>query len=86
MPDNNLEGHFLEMADRVRRGDVSISNPTNDQKLQMYALYKQATEGDIQGEKPAMLDFVGRAKYKAWSELEGMSKADAMVAYIALFE
>jgi diazepam-binding inhibitor (GABA receptor modulator, acyl-CoA-binding protein) len=86
MTDSTLEQRFLEMAERVRTGQVSIMNPSNDQKLQMYALYKQAIEGDVQGDKPGMLDFVGRAKHKAWSELEGMTREDAMRAYIALFE
>ncbi len=86
MTQSDLKTRFTEMAERVRRGDVSVTAPTNDQKLQMYALYKQATEGDVQGDKPALMDFVGRAKYKAWSELEGMTEADAMKAYIALFE
>jgi len=60
-------------------GEVSLSN---EQKLQMYALYKQATEGDVVGKKPGMMDFVGRAKYTAWEELKGSTSEQAMQKYI----
>ena len=42
-------------------------------KLEFYALYKQATEGDVSGKRPGMMDFVGRAKFDAWEKLKGMS-------------
>ncbi len=60
--------------------------PDNMVKLQLYALYKQATEGDVQGERPGMVDFVGRAKYDAWKALEGASQADAQARYVELVE
>ena len=43
-------------------------DPGNDVKLKLYALYKQATEGDVSGKRPGFTDFVGRAKYDAWAE------------------
>ena len=48
----------------------------------MYALYKQATEGDVSGEKPGFFDFVARAKHEAWEELSGLSADEAMQRYI----
>ena len=42
--------------------------PSNEEKLQVYALYKQATVGDVTGKRPGMMDFVGRAKYDAWAK------------------
>ncbi|HWU67873.1 MAG TPA: acyl-CoA-binding protein, partial [Stenotrophobium sp.] len=40
--------------------------PSNDDLLTLYALFKQATDGDVSGSRPGMLDMVGRAKYDAW--------------------
>jgi diazepam-binding inhibitor (GABA receptor modulating acyl-CoA-binding protein) len=52
----------------------------------LYALYKQATTGDVSGDRPGLTDFVGRAKYDAWAKLKGKSKEDAMQAYIELVQ
>ncbi len=60
--------------------------PDNETLLQLYSLYKQATEGDVNGEKPAMFDFVAQAKYNAWTSLKGTSTDDAMQQYVALVE
>ncbi|GAA4403643.1 acyl-CoA-binding protein [Fodinibacter luteus] len=59
------------------------SDPGNDAKLKLYALYKQATEGDVQGSRPGLMDFVGRAKYDAWAKLQGTSADDARDQYVA---
>jgi diazepam-binding inhibitor (GABA receptor modulating acyl-CoA-binding protein) len=61
-------------------------DPGNDLKLRLYANYKQATEGDVTGEKPGFTDFVNRAKYEAWAKLTGTPAEDAMKAYIKLVE
>jgi diazepam-binding inhibitor (GABA receptor modulating acyl-CoA-binding protein) len=59
--------------------------PGNEILLQLYALYKQATEGDVQGDPPANLfDFVAKAKYEAWTAISGKSKEDAMQEYVSL--
>lgn len=54
--------------------------------LRIYALYKQATQGDASGERPGMTDFVGRAKYDAWATLAGTSNDEAKQNYIDLIE
>ena len=59
-------------------------DPGNDLKLRLYAHFKQASEGDVTGDKPGFTDFVGRAKYDAWAKLTGMSTDDAMKAYVKL--
>lgn len=56
-------------------------DPGNATKLRLYALYKQATEGDVAGDRPGMLDMVGRAKYDAWASVQGMSAEDARAEY-----
>lgn len=61
-------------------------DPGNDMKLKLYAHYKQATEGDVAGEKPGFTDFVNRAKYEAWAKLKGTPADKAMEGYIKLVE
>lgn len=57
--------------------------PGNDELLQLYSLYKQATEGDVNSEPPSNpFDFVAKAKYEAWAGLKGKSSSDAMREYV----
>lgn len=58
--------------------------PDNDTLLRLYALYKQGSEGDVSGAKPGFFDFVGTAKYEAWSKLKGTSSDDAKQKYVDL--
>ncbi len=58
--------------------------PDNDTLLQMYALYKQGSSGDVSGDKPGFFDFVGVSKYEAWEKLAGTSQDDAMQQYVDL--
>ncbi|MBU6258453.1 MAG: acyl-CoA-binding protein [Burkholderiales bacterium] len=62
------------------------AKPDNMTLLKIYALYKQATEGDAQGPRPGFGDLVGRAKHDAWAALAGQGRDDAMRAYVALIE
>lgn len=57
--------------------------PSIDSMLELYALYKQGAFGDVTGDRPSVLDIRGRAKYDAWAARKGMSRDDAMRAYIA---
>lgn len=60
--------------------------PGNDILLKLYALYKQGTEGDVTGKRPSGFDFVGGAKYDAWSDLKGKTQEQAQQEYVALVE
>ena len=60
--------------------------PDNMTLLKIYALYKQATEGDVEGKRPGFTDMVGRAKWDAWNALKGTSGDDAMQRYIDLVD
>jgi acyl-CoA-binding protein len=60
--------------------------PDNMTLLKIYALYKQASEGDVEGKRPGFTDMVGRAKYDAWAAIKGKSKDDAMQGYVDLIE
>lgn len=60
--------------------------PDNATLLKIYSLYKQATEGDVEGKRPGFTDMVGRAKYDAWAAVKGKSADEAMQEYIDLIE
>lgn len=60
--------------------------PANDELLTLYALYKQATEGDNTGERPGGFDFKGAAKHDAWDKLKGKSSEECMTEYISFVE
>ena len=59
-----------------------FSSQTNDEKLVLYAYYKQATVGDNTTPAPGMFDLTGKAKWNAWNDKKGLSTEDAMNAYI----
>lgn len=56
--------------------------PSNEDFLFLYAHFKQANGGDAKGDRPGMLDMVGRAKYDAWAKLKGVKPDDAMKRYV----
>jgi diazepam-binding inhibitor (GABA receptor modulator, acyl-CoA-binding protein) len=61
------------------------SKPSNETLLELYSLFKQAMEGDVNIEPPSNpFDFVNKAKYQSWQLLKGKPKEDAMKDYIAL--
>jgi acyl-CoA-binding protein len=60
--------------------------PDNMTLLKIYALFKQATAGDVEGKRPGFTDMVGRAKFDAWDALKGKSSEEAMQEYIDLIE
>lgn len=62
------------------------TTPDSGSLLQLYALYKQASAGDVSGDRPSLMDPIGRAKYDAWARLRGMSASDVMGAYVTLVE
>jgi diazepam-binding inhibitor (GABA receptor modulator, acyl-CoA-binding protein) len=78
----NIEEQFNEA---VADSKLLSSKPDNETLLKLYSLYKQATEGDNNGEAPSNpFDIVARAKYNAWAELKGRSKEDVMKEYVEL--
>lgn len=79
----DLEQRFRAAAHAARKLPV---RPTDDQLLELYALYKQATRGDVHGARPGLLDPVGRAKHDAWTGKRGLAPDAAMAAYVALVD
>lgn len=75
-----------KFADAQQRVKTLSAAPGTDQLLELYALYKQGTTGDVDGKRPGMLDVKGRAKYDAWDKKKGMGREQAMEAYVALVD
>lgn len=82
---SDLKTTFEDTVNYVQNAEGDFQ-PSNELKLKMYALYKQATEGDVTGKKPGMMDFVARAKYMAWEECKGATADEAMQQYIDAIE
>ncbi|XP_062823495.1 acyl-CoA-binding protein [Anolis carolinensis] len=74
------QAEFDKAAEEVKK---LKTQPADEEMLFIYSHFKQATVGDVNTERPGMLDFKGKAKWDAWNGLKGMSKEDAMKAYIA---
>jgi diazepam-binding inhibitor (GABA receptor modulator, acyl-CoA-binding protein) len=70
--------------DAKARVEKLKTRPSNEELLELYGLYKQATEGDVSGSRPSILDLKGRAKYDAWSRRKGLSGEEAVKKYVAL--
>ena len=77
---SDLAQRFADAQARIK----PVTGLGNDTMLELYALYKQATAGDVSGSRPGMMDLRGRAKYDAWAKRKGMTKDAAMEAYVAL--
>uniref|UniRef100_A0A1A8P4W6 Enoyl-CoA delta isomerase 2 n=1 Tax=Nothobranchius rachovii TaxID=451742 RepID=A0A1A8P4W6_9TELE len=60
------------------------SDPGNEVKLKIYALFKQATQGPCNTPKPGMLDFINKAKWDAWKSLGSISQDQARQQYCDL--
>ena len=73
-----------EFRNAVARSKELTERPSNEDLLKLYSLYKQATEGDVTGERPGGFDFKGAAKFDAWTSVKGMSAEEAMNQYIDL--
>ncbi len=81
------------MSDLKTSFEAAVANsktlserPDNATLLKLYALYKQATTGDVEGKRPGFTDMVGRAKYDAWAAIKGTPSEEAMSDYVALVD
>jgi diazepam-binding inhibitor (GABA receptor modulator, acyl-CoA-binding protein) len=80
---SDLQARFEKARDESKN---LPERPDNMTLLQLYALYKQGSVGDVEGKRPGFTDMVERAKYDAWAMAKGKSKEEAMQAYIDLIE
>jgi diazepam-binding inhibitor (GABA receptor modulating acyl-CoA-binding protein) len=78
---SDLEARFAQ----AQKDSMALTErPDNNTMLKLYALHKQATQGDVTGDLPGSFDFVRRAKFDAWSAIKGTSAESAMQQYIDL--
>ena len=68
----------------VSKSKDLTQRPSNEDLLNLYALFKQATEGDVSGERPGGFDFKAIAKFDAWASRKGITKDQAMQDYLDL--
>mgnify|MGYP005761648887 CR=1 FL=1 len=73
-----------EFESAVERSKSLTERPSNDVLLQLYALFKQATEGDVNTDRPGGFDFKNIAKWDAWKKQEGKNQDEARAEYVAL--
>lgn len=76
---SDLKAQFEQAQKDVK---TLTKRPSSEDLLALYALFKQATDGDAKGSRPGMLDMVGRAKFDAWSKLKGTPSEQAMQKYL----
>ena len=77
---------FKAAVEYVKTGPKPKKEATNEEKLELYGLYKQATEGDNTASQPWKVQFEKRAKWDAWTKNKGMSQDDAKLAYAKIIE
>jgi diazepam-binding inhibitor (GABA receptor modulating acyl-CoA-binding protein) len=77
----SLEDRFSRAQERVNK---LSRRPSDLQLLELYSLYKQASVGDVSGNRPGGFDFKGRAKWDSWKQREGLSREEAMRRYVDL--
>jgi len=76
----SLDERFKAAADSV---NAFSKRPTDEHLKEIYGLYKQATVGDINTQRPGLLDLKGKAKWDSWESRKGMAQDAAKEAYIA---
>ena len=79
----SLQDDFQNAVDRSK---VLTQRPSNEDLLDLYALFKQATEGDVTGDRPGGFDFKAIAKFDAWASKKGTPADRAMQHYVDLVE
>ena len=73
---------FETYAQKIRDAKPNLDN---DQKAQVYGLFKQAKEGDNTADKPGMLSgFEAKGKWDAWEAQKGKSQEEAAEEYVAV--
>ena len=76
---SDLNELFVKAQEDVK---TLTAKPSDDNLLSLYSFYKQATDGDVTGDRPGFFDFAGGAKFDARENIKGMSSEDAMQKYI----
>ncbi|KAI4498980.1 hypothetical protein M0802_005846 [Mischocyttarus mexicanus] len=75
----SLDEQFKEAEEAIK---TLTKRPTDEELLEVYAYFKQATIGDCNIPKPGLFDVKGKAKWQYWNNKKGVSMDDAKRAYI----
>lgn len=78
-----MEAAFNTAAEEVK---TLAKEPSNEEMLEVYSLFKQGKVGDCNTTRPGMLDIKGKAKWDAWNARKGVSSEDAMKQYVDVVE
>lgn len=81
---SEVQAEFDRTVAKVQEKSEEMLKLPDDKKLEVYALFKQATIGDCNTDRPGMLDFKGKAKWDAWNGKKGTSQEDAQKEYTEL--
>jgi diazepam-binding inhibitor (GABA receptor modulating acyl-CoA-binding protein) len=81
---SDLTAEFERVAKAVQDQAGAFTGLPDDKKLEIYALFKQGSVGDVNTDRPGMLDFKGKAKWDAWNAKKGMDQDEAKRQYIEL--
>lgn len=73
------QAEFDKAAEEVKH---LKTQPTDEEMLFIYSHFKQATVGDVNTDRPGLLDLKGKAKWDSWNKLKGTSKESAMKTYV----
>jgi len=88
-PDKMETNHVISLDELNKSFDAAAHHASklsvpNESRLKLYALYKQATQGDCLSAEPSRLRAIERAKWVAYKHLEGMTEASVKQSYIDL--
>ena len=75
----SIEKQFEEAQIKLK---TLTERPSNEELLNIYGLFKQATEGDNNTKKPSVFDMKGQFKWQSWKDKGSMSVQDACQGYI----
>ncbi len=79
---SSLAKHFDEVAHIMKEQKSLKSNPSTEQLKKVYGLFKQATVGNVNTERPGMFDLTGKAKWDSWASFKDISQEDAKHQYV----
>ena len=75
-----LTEHFQRATQMVH---LLPTKPSDEDLLQLYGIYKQATVGNCNTQKPtALFDIKGKRKWEAWKSNLNLSSEEAKKQYI----
>ena len=76
-----MSDEFTKVADLLSNSTVKLSN---QDRLELYGLYKAATQGKCTIKSPPFYEMQAKAKYEAWKKVDGLSRLEAQTKYVEI--